>query len=211
MARWIRRAGFAISALWVTASILLAPVAAFAETVDPEVVEAVIDPYVHPETPNLVLIFATIVNFSIFAFIIIKFAGPAFNKNMVARRESLLAEIEEGSRLRREAEEQLAAYQAKLDAFDAERVALIEEFRELGERERARLVAEGQDEAARIVADAKALGDREATSAERGIAAKLVDKAMDLAVVDVQRQINPMVQNRLIERSIDSFKSLKAN
>lgn len=211
MARWIRRSGLAISTLWVVASTLLTPVAAFAETVDAGLVEAALDPYVHPETPNLVLIIATIVNFSIFAFIIIKFAGPAFNKNMVARRENLLAEIEEASRLRREAEEQLAAYQAKLDAFDAERTTLIEEFRELGERERDRLVAEGKDEAARIVADAKALGEREALSAERGIEAKLVDKAMDLAVADVQRQINPMLQNRLIERSIDSFKSLKAN
>ena len=39
---------------------------------------------------------------------------------------------------------------------------------------------------------------------------KLVDRAMELAVADLQRQVNPMLQNRLIDRSIDNFKAMKA-
>lgn len=198
MTQWIHRARIALMTL---SMIVALPTIAFAAD----------GASLGPEPPSIYTIIATIVNFSIFAFIVAKYAGGVFNKNMAARRTQLLNDIEEASRLRREAEEQLAAYQAKLDAFDVERETLITEFREIGERERDRLVAEGQAEADRIVSDARALGDREATSAARGIETKLVDKAMDLAVADVQRQLNPMLQNRLIERSIDSFKSLKAN
>lgn len=225
----MRRAGFTLSALWVAGSLLLAPVAALADMPSPSSPETAVHDslgmpdiphgasedaeghHVPTEAPSIYTIIATIVNFSIFVFIIAKFGGGAINQGMAARREKLLSDIEEASRLRREAEEQLAAYQAKLDAFDQERAKLLAEFREVGERERERLIREGEAEAKSIVEDARGLGDREEMSAARGIEAKLVDRAMELAVADLQRQVNPMLQNRLIDRSIDNFKSLKAN
>lgn len=167
--------------------------------------------HVATELPSMVNIAATLINFALFAGIIIVVAGPKLTAAMQARRQGVLDGIDEASRLRREAEAQVAAYQAKLDAFDQERAALLAEFREIGERERDRLISDATIEAARITSDAQALGEREERSAARGVETRLIDRAMDLAVADVQRQVNPMVQNRLIERSIDSFKSLKAN
>lgn len=161
--------------------------------------------------PDMFVILATLVNFFIFAFIIAKFGGPAFNRAMASRREAILSEMEEAARLRKEAEAELAVYIEKLEAFDRERDALLEEFRALGERERTQLIDDAKEEAQRIVDDAARMADREAAHAERGIEARLVDRAMELATADIERQVNPMVQNRLVERSIDSFKSLKAS
>lgn len=161
--------------------------------------------------PDMLVILATLVNFFIFAFIVAKFGGPAFNRAMASRRETLLSEMEEAARLRKEAEAELAVYIEKLEAFDRERDALLEEFRTLGERERTQLIEDAKEEAQRIVDDAARMADREAAHAERGIEARLVDRAMELATADIERQVNPMVQNRLVERSIDSFKSLKAS
>ena len=224
----MRRVGIALSAFWLSSAILIAPVAALAEVASTSSVEfgdpsALGTPdvphgagegaggeHVRADAPSKYTIIATIVNFAIFAFIIVKFAGGAFNKNMAARREKLLADIEEASRLRREAEELLASYQAKLDAFDEERASLLAEFREIGSRERDRLITEAEAEAASIVEDARNLGEREELSAAKGIEMKLVDRAMELAVADLQRQVNPMLQNRLIDRSIDNFKAMKA-
>lgn len=163
------------------------------------------------ETPSTVAIIATLVNFFIFAFIVAKFGGPAFNRAMAERRENLLNEMEEAVRLRKEAEAELAVYLEKLEAFDRERDELMEEFRSIGETERAQLIAEAEAEAARIVSDAERMGEREESQAERGIEGRLVDRAMELAAAEIERQVNPMVQNRLVDRSIDSFKSLKAS
>lgn len=225
---FMRRVSIALSGLWLSSALLIAPVAALADSASAEVVDFG-DPQalgtpdvphgasinadgveVASDAPDKYTIIATIVNFAIFAFIIVKFAGGAFNKNMAARREKLLSEIEEASRLRVEAEELLASYQAKLDALDEEREGLLAEFRDIGGRERDRLIKEAEAEATAIVSDAQGLGEREEASAARGIEAKLIDRAMELAVADLKRQVNPMLQNRLIDRSIDNFKALKA-
>lgn len=216
-----RRGRRFLSALLMASVLVSAPLAAFAQG-DAILAEAGQDvpvghgeeidgQHVATERPTTVNIAATLINFAIFAGIIIFVAGPKLTAAMQARRQSVLDGIEEASRLRREAEEQLAAYQAKLTAFDQEREALIAEFREIGERERDRIIADAELEAKRITSDARSLGEREELSAARGVETRLIDRAMDLAVADVQRQANPMVHNRLIERSIDSFKSLKAN
>src|SRR5690625_4456201 len=163
------------------------------------------------EPPNKYVIIATLVNFFIFAFIVAKFGGPAFNRAMAERRETILKDMEEAARLRKEAEAELAVYIEKLEAFDRERETLLAAFRTLGERERDQLIEDAKHEAARIVEDAERMADREASHAERGLEARLIDRAMELATADIERQVNPMVQNRLVERSIDSFKSLKAS
>lgn len=226
---FMRRVSLALSALWLVSALLVIPITAVADSPstssvgfgDPVNLGSPDVPYgagegepgehVPTDAPSKYTIIGTIVNFAIFAFIIVKFGFGAFNTNLAARREKLLADIDEGARLRREAEEQLAAYQAKLDAFDEERAAILAEFRQIGERERDRLISEAQAEAASIVSDARGLGEREELSAAKGIETKLVDRALELAVADLRRQVNPMQQNRLIDRSIDNFKSMKAN
>lgn len=163
------------------------------------------------ETPSTTAIIATLLNFAIFAFIVAKFGGPAFNRAMAERRENLLKEMEEAVRLRKEAEAELAVYLQKLEAFDQERDALMDKFRTLGENERDQLVDEAVTEAARIIEDATRMATREKNKAQRDVEGRLVDRALALAAADIERQVNPMVQNRLVERSIDSFKSLKAS
>lgn len=163
------------------------------------------------EYPSWQAIVATLLNFLIFAFIVAKFGGPAFNRAMADRREKLLNEMEEAVRLRKEAEAELAIYIGKLEAFDREREELMDEFRTFGENERDKMVDEAITEAARIIEDATRMANREKSQAQRDVESRLVDRALELAAADIDRQVNPMVQNRLVERSIDSFKSLKAS
>lgn len=164
-----------------------------------------------PPPPSTVTIIATIVNFTLFALIIIWAIKNKITPAMQARRDAFQAQANESARLRAEAEALVASYQAKLDAFDQERSQLLDEFRAIGEKERERIIAEANGDAERILSDARQLAEREERHAERGIEAKLVERAIDLAVQELQKQANPMVQNRLIERSIDSFKTLKLN
>lgn len=221
---WVLRVGRLFGALFVSAAMFGAPVSALtaaspahAALGDGEIADEVaaeaqaeVDGHI-VEKPGIKVILATLVNFLIFAFIVAKLGGPAANKAMAARREALLAEIEEASRLHREAQEQLDIYMAKLNAFDQEREALLDEFRSVGERERDKLVADAEVEAKRIIEDAKQRGEREAAAAERSIETQLLDRAMSYATADIERQVNPMVHNRLVDRSIESFKSLKAS
>lgn len=223
------RLGSALGTCLVSAAMMLAPAAvlghathgyaavAHAAIADGEIADAVSEELQaeasghEVEKPSTYTIIATLVNFLIFAFIVAKFGGPAANKAMKARREALVAEMEAASAQQREAQEQLDAYIAKLQAFDQEREALMEEFRAVGERERDKLIADAEVEAKRIVEDAKQRGEREAAAAERSVESQLLDKAMAYAASDIERQVNPMVHNRLVDRSIERFKSLKAS
>lgn len=217
----LRRIGRVLMAVSVGAMLVAGPVAwvapsAMAEQAElsaqaQEELEGATGEPTHVEAPDTYTMIATIVNFLIFAFIVAKFGGPAFNRAMAERRENILREMEEAARLRKEAEAELATYLEKLEAFDREREELLEEFRAIGENERDQLIESAKEEAARIVEDAERMASREEAQAERGIEARLVDRAMELATADIERQVNPMVQNRLVERSIDSFKSLKAS
>lgn len=164
-----------------------------------------------PEAPNTTTIIATLVNFTLFAALVGYVIATKISPSMAARRAEFEAQANESARLRAEAEALVASYQAKLDSFDEERASLVAEFRAIGEKERDRIVSEANDEAERILSDARQLAEREERHAERGIESKLVERAIDLAVEELQKQANPMVQNRLIERSIDSFKNLKLN
>lgn len=161
--------------------------------------------------PSTVLIIATLVNFFAFAGLIAFFTRKPINAYFARRREEIVANIAASKALQDEAEAQLNEYQEKLEQLDREREKVLEEFRAIGKAEAERLVSEAKASAERIREDARKLAEQEARAARAGIEAQMVDRALELATEELNRRINPMVQNKLIEQSIERFKSMNAN
>lgn len=159
-----------------------------------------------PTVPQMI---AIVLNFAIFIWLIVKFGGPAIQDYFKNRRASIADAIEESERLRAEAESKLEEYSARLEKFDKEREELLDEFRDIGQREKERLIAEGKEQAERIREDAKAQAAREARNARGDMESQLLDRAVDMATEEIERRLNPLMHDRLIDRSIDSFKSLE--
>lgn len=161
--------------------------------------------------PSTVLIIATLVNFFAFAGLIAFFTRKPINAYFARRREEIVANIAASKALQDEAEAQLNEYQEKLEQLDREREKVLEEFRAIGKAEAERLVSEAKASAERIREDARKLAEQEGRAARAGIEAQMVDRALELATEELNRRINPMVQNKLIEQSIERFKSMNAN
>lgn len=160
----------------------------------------------HPSTGEVV---AVVLNFAVLVFLIVKFGGPKIQEYYRSRRASIADAIEESRALRERAEQKLAEYSSRLDAFDAERERLLAEFREVGEREKERIIREAREQADRIREEARAQANLESRQARVELESALVDRAVDSATDELRRRLNPLMQDRLIDRSIDRFKSIQ--
>ena len=92
----------------------------------------------------------------------------------------------------------LSEYQSKLETLEAEAAKLLQEYRELGERERDRIREEAKTEAARIKRDATQLAARELESARLSIEKDLVLSAFDKAEAEIQLKLTRDDKQRLV-------------
>ena len=96
-----------------------------------------------------------VLNFLAFAAIIAKFAGPSLRKSVRQRHDSIKKDLEEGSRLRAEAQRKLEEYSGKLASLQSEIDRLVATIRAEAEAERKRLLKEAQARAERMQRDAE--------------------------------------------------------
>ena len=116
--------------------------------------------------------------------------------------------MEVSQRATKEAEERLAATMAKLEAFDAERAAILAEFREIGEADRARIISQAEVDAARLLDDAEATAVRETKLAIAGLEAKLLELALEKARAEVSTRMTATAQSQSIDNGIQALRSV---
>ena len=93
------------------------------------------------------------INFGLLLFLFIKFGKPALNKYFAERRKNIASDLDEATRLKKEAEETFAEYDAKLSKLDQELAELRADMIKAGEVERDRIVEEAEGKAARLRKD----------------------------------------------------------
>jgi len=150
---------------------------------------------------------ASIVNFIIYVGAIAFLGGKMINGFYADRRGELLKNIEASKAQREAAEAELAEHMARLEAFDAERTALLAEFRELGERERERIVADARDAAEKMKADAALTASVEARRATADIEARLIDRALAGAKAELEKRLDAGARASLIDAGIDAVRT----
>jgi F-type H+-transporting ATPase subunit b len=96
-----------------------------------------------------------VLNFLAFVAIIAKFAGPSLKKSVRERHDSIKKDLEEGARLRAEAQRKLEEYSGKLASLQSEIDRLVATIRAEAEAERKRLLEEAQARAERMQRDAE--------------------------------------------------------
>jgi F-type H+-transporting ATPase subunit b len=138
------------------------------------------------------------VNLAILLYLLIKAAGPKITEAMAERSNAVGREITDAERRFEGAEAKLSEYQTKLDALGAEAAKLLQEYRELGERERDRIREEAKHDAARIRTEASQLAARELESARLSIEKDLVLSAFDKAETEIQLKLTRDDKQRLV-------------
>src|SRR3954470_8712123 len=117
---------------------------------------------VHEEEPASPPFVFVLINFAILLGILAKWGAPLARKTARERHDLIKTALDEAARLRTQAADKLAEYEARLKAADAEIKQLVEGMR-----------ADAEAEAERIRTAAKALAAQMARDAEQRIAAEI--------------------------------------
>lgn len=143
------------------------------------------------------LIVFHLINLAVLLYLLVRFAGPAINRGIRTKGETVERDIAEASRLHAEAAALLTEYQHKLGELDARADELIEQYRRDGEAEKARLIAEAEAEGDRIRAEAERAAQNEITRARSRLEAEVVDLAITAAEQAIRNKLGPADHRRL--------------
>jgi F-type H+-transporting ATPase subunit b len=154
--------------------------------------------------PSINDIWFPLVNFLIYAFIIVKFALPLIRDFLKTRREEVVAKIAEASAKKQAAEALVKDYRSRLAGLGKEVQSLQAALREDGEREKSRLVSEAQATAVKIKQDANFLADQEVKTARQRLREEMADEAEATARQLIERNLSAADQTRLADEFVRS-------
>lgn len=135
--------------------------------------------------------------------------GP-LRKFFRARHDAIASEMEAATRLREQAEARLAELDQALSGLEAEIGEIRTKFQEDGEREKARIIAQAEAEAARIQANTTKSLEQEAAKLRQELEKELIDTVMADTEAKVRAQINPMSQNKLTKAYLNTLTQLES-
>lgn len=144
------------------------------------------------------------INFSIFAFLLVRFLAGPIREFFRERAERLRERLVAGDRSRREAEALKAQLAKDLADLPALRERLKADLRGTAERERERLLAQARQAAERIANDAKLLADQEVAAALRALRAEVIEAATQKAIDLVRATLQPQDQDRFVREFVGS-------
>jgi F-type H+-transporting ATPase subunit b len=159
-----------------------------------------------PEEPPPFI--ASVINFAALVFIVVHFGRKPLASALAKRKESIMREIEDARRTREAAEQRLRAYEAKMQTMGEEIERLRRDFREQGERDRTRIIAEANGRRERMRQDAQLLLSQELEQMRRDLMKEAVDEASRIAT-ELLTQRKTLADH---ERFVDAFfNELSAN
>ena len=159
--------------------------------------------------PSIDQIWFPLANFLIFTFIIFRYVLPLVRNFLQSRREAVLATIQEAAAKKKHAQAIVDDYKLKLAHLDQEVQSIQALLRSEGDREKAKLLAEGQALAAKIKEDARFLADQEFKLARQRIREEMAAQAEITARQLIERQLSSADQNRLAGDFIESIGQIR--
>ncbi|HEX8107594.1 MAG TPA: hypothetical protein VF516_07680 [Kofleriaceae bacterium] len=110
---------------------------------------------VHEEEPASPPFVFVLINFAILLGILAKWGAPLARKTAQERHDLIKTALDEAARLRQQAADKLADYEARLLAADAEIKLLVEGMRADADKEKQRILAAAEAQAAQMARDAE--------------------------------------------------------
>jgi F-type H+-transporting ATPase subunit b len=144
------------------------------------------------------------INFSIFAFLLVRFLAGPIREFFRQRAELLRERLVAGDRARREAEALRAQLAQDLADLPALRERLKADLRETAERESNRVLTQARQAADRIRSDAKLLAEQEVAAARRALRVEVIEAATRRATDVVRSALQPQDQDRFVREFVGS-------
>lgn len=151
------------------------------------------------------LLFWSAVSFTILLFLLKRYAFPAITEILDARERTITENLAKAERARKDAEQLLTEYQAKLKAAQQEATAMIDQA-----RKQAQQVAEDNQRRVKQDTDRMLATAREEMARERvRVSKELKDQAVELVMAAseriLRRSLTDADQKRLVKEAIDQL------
>ena len=151
------------------------------------------------------LLFWSAVSFAILLFLLKRYAFPAITEILDTRERTITENLAKADRARKDAEQLLAEYQAKLKAAQQEAIAMIDQA-----RKQAQQVAEDNQRRVKTDTDRMLATAREEMARERvRVSLELKDQAVELVMAAseriLKRSLTDADQKRLVKEAIDQL------
>ena len=140
-----------------------------------------------------------LINFLVLLFLIHKLIWRNLVASNHVRHDTIKRELEQATNARVTAEAVVREFKAKIADFEAEREALIQAARTGAESDRQRVIAEADEEAAKIIATATSTAEREAELRRSEVESEIVGKAIERARSLLLESFNDGDQRRLVD------------
>lgn len=135
-------------------------------------------------------ILANLLNFGVLVFILFRFGKKPIAEVLARRKESIMAEIETATRLKRDAEGRLVDCQERIDNIAATLKKVRAEYAEQAEREKQHVLAEAEERRTRMLKDAELRVEQEIKEARAGLLRETVEKALTAAEGLLAKQVS---------------------
>lgn len=146
------------------------------------------------------------INAAILAFVIFRFAGPAVRSGLKDRKSGIMRGIEEASRMRAEAEQELSQYRDRLATIDAEIARVKRDMAEAADAERRRVLAEAKTRHDRMERDARELVEHELKAMRELLLSETARTAIATAQQVLSEQLNAEDRERLSQKHLTDLK-----
>lgn len=142
------------------------------------------------------------INVLIFLGIIWYAAGGMIKKFFVGRKDSIIKEMEDLARLKKEAAAHLVDVERRVAGVEAECTALLEEGRKQAEALKAAIVAEAEKQAAQIVEQSRRSAEQEGKAELEAIRARIADTVVAAVEKGLSERLDPAEHQKQIDKSL---------
>ncbi len=149
--------------------------------------------------PSWSLTLLAAVNFTIFAFILRRFAWPTIQSYLQDRRDRVVDALEAAATARREAADLRAEFDQRLRSIEADAIRMREELLAIAHKEAERVLAHAREAAERIRADARLVANEEIARARGLLQKECADRVAELAGEILRREFTAADQSRFVE------------
>lgn len=148
---------------------------------------------------------ANLINFAVFAYIVVRLGKKPLKEALVKRKQTIMAQIDEATDMKQQAEERLADYENKLAHIDAEVERIKNDFAAKGEREKQRLIREATEKKHRMLQDAQFIVQQEQKHMRNVLMREVVEQAIAQAEATLMRQVTSADHERVIRQYIEQI------
>ncbi|HEU4410990.1 MAG TPA: ATP synthase F0 subunit B [Polyangiaceae bacterium] len=142
---------------------------------------------------------ANVINFGLLALLGVRFGRKPLAEGLVKRRETLMREMDEAARLKREAEARLQTYKKRLEKVDDEIERIKSDYAAQAKRDRERIVREAEEKRERMRRDADFLLQQERKAAVERLTERTADEAVRRAEALLRAGVGDDDQQRLAD------------